>query len=228
MKTRLMLAGTLAVSLAAVTACGAFAQTVYPMGQSYTTHQTTTTTQAYPTNSVQTVSPGNLSGNVENEVTSEGGWLWLGSVEKTVNMTEPIAGQFTHDDLAVGRRLILTLVNPTDNPMQFETSQRIGQEYSWVVQPQSQKRVSFIYTKPFSDEVKFLVSDLGIPPATVTMRRQAEALAAQGATIQSQQTTISSQQGTIQSQASALQNSNMRSATEPSMVESQSAVRGYW
>jgi hypothetical protein len=93
-----------------------------------------------------------LSGQVSQGTVS--GW---GVRQKTIVM-EPGQGQVSIDNLGLWNKLYLTLINPTDEPLVFETTQRIGKEKSWTVAPHSQRCVSMRYTHPFSDEVKFRIS----------------------------------------------------------------------
>lgn len=95
-----------------------------------------------------------LSGTVSQGQTTSSGW---GVREKTLVLA-PGQGQFSIDNLGLFNRLDLTLINPTDEPLKFETTQRLGEEKSWVIPAHSEQVVSMRYTHPFSDEVKFLVS----------------------------------------------------------------------
>lgn len=95
-----------------------------------------------------------LSGQVSQEATPQDK-SYPGAITKSLTMT-PGAGQFSADHLHVGRQVVITLYNPNDYAMRFDTSQRLGKDYSWVVPANSQRTVSFRYWNPVSDEVKFL------------------------------------------------------------------------
>lgn len=77
----------------------------------------------------------------------------------------PGAGQFTIEDLGVGDTMVLTLVNPTNQPLMFSTTQQIGGQQEWVIPPNSQQTVEFNYTVPFDDDVEFVVQEVGTPTA---------------------------------------------------------------
>lgn len=84
----------------------------------------------------------------------------------------PGAGEFTVGDLGIGDTMVLTLVNPTNQPLTFETTQNLGNEKSWTVQPNSSRIVEFTYARPFDDDVEFVVRGPAGPPiATGTMIR---------------------------------------------------------
>lgn len=95
-----------------------------------------------------------LSGQVSQAQTTSSGW----NVRQKTLVLEPGQGQFSIDNLGPWNKLELTLINPTDTPLVFETTQRLGKEQSFTVPAHSQRVVSYRYTNPFSDEVKFLVS----------------------------------------------------------------------
>lgn len=80
---------------------------------------------------------------------------WPGAVTKSLTMT-PGPGQFSADHLHFGRQVVITLYNPNEYPMRFDTTQRLGKDYSWVIPANSQRTVAFRYWNPVSDEVKFL------------------------------------------------------------------------
>jgi hypothetical protein len=61
------------------------------------------------------------------------------------------------DRLGLGGKVNLTLVNPTDVPMRFDTVRRTGKEFSWVIPPHCQREVSYRNWNPFTDEVRFMV-----------------------------------------------------------------------
>lgn len=106
-------------------------------------------------NNINTGAPCPLTGAVSQTTgPAVSGW---GVRQKTL-VLEPGQGQFSIDNLGVGNQLVMTLINPTDTPLVFETTQRLGQEKSWTIPAHSQRCVSMRYTHPFSDEVKFLVS----------------------------------------------------------------------
>ncbi|HEY9745353.1 MAG TPA: hypothetical protein V6C99_03960 [Oculatellaceae cyanobacterium] len=92
-----------------------------------------------------------LSGGVSQSNIS--GW----NVRHKTLTLHPGQGQFSIDNLGPWNTLVLNLINPTDEPLVFETTQRLGKEQSWVIPAHSERTVSYTYTNFFSDEVKFLV-----------------------------------------------------------------------
>lgn len=189
-------AGLLTVAATVGMTAGAMAQTAV---------ETHTTVQ---TNSAQT----GLSGQVQAST-------WPADAEVKTITLEPGHGQFSIDSLALGDTVVINLVNPTANPLRFETVQRIGQEYSWIVAPHSQQSVSFVYTHPFSDEVKFLV-----------YQEPSNAIA-QINSLRTQQTASSSQIQTMPqsgvSSMGATADTSVQSQ-QTNVYESRSTVRGYW
>lgn len=79
----------------------------------------------------------------------------------TVTLGPNMVGEFVIEDLGVGDEVILTLVNPTNQPLTFSTTEQLGEEASWTVPANSQRTVSFTYNRPFDDDVEFLVMDPG-------------------------------------------------------------------
>lgn len=96
-----------------------------------------------------------LSGQVSQNVTQPDSASWPGAVTKSLTLT-PGSGQFSGDHLRFGRQVVITLYNPNSYAMRFDTSQRLGKDYSWSVPANSQRTVAFKFWNPFSDEVKFL------------------------------------------------------------------------
>ncbi len=90
-------------------------------------------------------------------------------VAATLTMTRQGAGEFVVDDLDVGDTLILTLVNPTNKPLQFETTENVFNQKSFVVPANSQRVVTFNYTKPFSDDVTYVIRE--VAPSNVEVAR---------------------------------------------------------
>lgn len=151
-----------------------------------------------------------LSGQVNQDVES-----YPGAVTKSMTMT-PGAGTFSADHLRFGRQVAITLYNPNAYPMRFDTVQRIGKEYSWIVPPNSSRTVAFRYFNPVSDEVRFLSyqdpDSLQISQGTVNQPQAA-------ATEPAEEPAASAENQPAQPEAQA---------QEPSQTESKSAVRGYW
>jgi hypothetical protein len=192
-------------------------------GYSTTTTTTTTSPSSYSsktmTNSQQfTTAPigRNLSGNVvTNVATTENPRLW-GNVESKTLTLEPGRGQISLDNVGINDAVQLTLINPTNTPMHFETTKRLGQEVSLVVPPNSQSVVSFRFNKPLSDEVEFLVyQDPSAAIAQAEANIAAAQMPAQTATTVEQQTT---------------QTSSTIEPAQPQQppVQQQSTVRGFW
>ena len=77
--------------------------------------------------------------------------------ERTIIMG-PGAGNFQIGNLGMNDTLVLTLVNPTDVPLTFQTTQQLGPEKSWTIAPRSQSTISYNYEQAFSNDVSFLVT----------------------------------------------------------------------
>lgn len=154
-----------------------------------------------------------LSGQVSQNAVS-----YPGAITKALTMT-PGPGTFSADHLRFGRQVAITLFNPNSYPMRFDTVQRIGKEYSWVVPANSYRTVAFRYYNPVSDEVRFLSyqdpDSLLVSQGKVTQRP--EAVAVQESTVKVEEAQESTQITPAQPQAQ-----------EPMKTESKSAVRGYW
>lgn len=71
----------------------------------------------------------------------------------------PGAGEFVIEDLGVGDTMVLTLINPTNQPLVFETNQNLGNNNSWTVPANSRITVDYTYTKLFDDDVEFTVHE---------------------------------------------------------------------
>lgn len=149
-----------------------------------------------------------------------GGATFLNKVVYKDLTLEPGAGQFGYDHLALGDRLVLTLINPTNNPLRFETSQRLGAEQAIVVPAHSQQTISYIYTNPVSDEVKFLVyqEPSSAVAANTDYFNQQQAAAAIPTVTQSQSSVSSDMSSQVNTSASSSQN----------VTQSRSTVRGFW
>ncbi len=105
---------------------------------------------------------------------------WAEIFQRTVILS-PGAGNVTIEDLGVGDTLALTLVNPTNQPLMFETTQplgAVGQETSWTVPPNSSITVDLTYTRPFDDDVEFVVR--GTQPGAPVIARGVMIPAGQG------------------------------------------------
>lgn len=156
-----------------------------------------------------------LSGQVSQDVES-----YPGAVTKSLTMT-PGPGTFSADHLRYGRQVAITLYNPNSYPMRFDTVQRIGKEYSWVIPPKSSRTVAFRYFNPVSDEVRFLSyqdpASLMISQGSVTQPTTASEQTTTPATATESQPEPSPQYTQVETQAQ-----------EPTQTQSQSAVRGYW
>jgi hypothetical protein len=131
---------------------------------------------------------------------------WAEIFQKTIIMS-PGAGDLVIEDLGVGDTLVLTLVNPSSQPLIFETTQRIGDEARWSVPPNSQITVQFPYTRPFDDDVEFVVR--GTEP---------------GAPVVTRGMLIPSQAGEVP----VAQPVTPRPAVMPGEMPAAMPVRGYW
>lgn len=76
--------------------------------------------------------------------------------ERTI-MMGPGAREFTIRDLGVNDSVMLTLVNPTNCPLVFETSEALGPQNRWTVPPNSRQSVTFQYTHPYTSDVVFTI-----------------------------------------------------------------------
>lgn len=170
-----------------------------------------------------------LSGQVSQNVTPPDASSWPGAVTKSLTLT-PGSGQFSGDHLHFGRQVVITLYNPNAYAMRFDTSQRLGKDYSWVVPANSQRTVSFKYWNPFSDEVKFLTyqdpASLVISNGNVSQPPESTALigppAPQTAAEPVYQQTPNTPAQEMIGPPSAQQ------AQETPRQHGQSSVRGYW
>lgn len=155
-----------------------------------------------------------LSGQVSEDATS-----YPGAVTKSLTLT-PGSGTFSADHLRFGRQVAITLYNPNPYSMRFDTVQRLGKEYSWVVPANSSRTVAFRYFNPVSDEVRFLTyqdpDSLLITEGTVTQRPPVAAVPEPEAKAQTQP------------EPAVEQYQPMPAAQEPVKTQSHSAVRGYW
>ncbi len=145
--------------------------------------------------------------------TQKEGWAPWGERYKTLTLT-PGPGQFSIDRLGPMNKVALTLVNPTDVPLRFETTQRLGKEQSVVVPPHGQQQLTYSYNNPVSDEVKFLVYE---EPSNA-MCRNAEHCRAASIPVQTVQPIV-----TLPAPPTAIEVPIIPEAPQPS-----SAVRGYW
>lgn len=163
------------------------------------------------------VSAADLSGQVSQETNS-----YPGAVTKSLTMT-PGPGTFSADHLRFGRQVAITLYNPNAYPMRFDTVQRTGKEFSWVVPANSYRTVAFRYFNPVSDEVRFLSyqdpDSLMITQGTVTQREPVAAAP------EPQPETKAEAQP---QPAPEVKYQQIPTAQEPMKTQSQSAVRGYW
>jgi hypothetical protein len=172
----------------------------------------------------------NLSGQVNQNVTNQApadqevtpqNTSWPGSITKSLTL-EPGSGQFSGDKLGFGSQVVITLYNPNPYAMRFDTTQRLGKEYSWVVPANSQRTVAFRYWNPFSDEVKFLSyqdpSSLVIAQGRVSQPVTEAAVGPPAP--EAQAVTTPSPESTVPNKAAEEQ--------PPMQTQSKSAVRGYW
>lgn len=152
-----------------------------------------------------------LSGQVSEDAVS-----YPGAVTKSMTMT-PGAGTFSADHLRFGRQVAITLYNPNTYPMRFDTVQRIGKEYSWIIPANSARTVAFRYFNPVSDEVRFL-----------SYQDPGSLMITQGVVTQPQMTAAEPVPEPAASAESPPATEPEAKAPEPMKTEGQSAVRGYW
>lgn len=167
----------------------------------------------------------NATGNYDN------GWFFWNEVHTHEVTLEPGRGRFSIDDLGIGDNMVITLVNPSDLPMRFETVQRLGQEKRWVVPPKSTMNVNYIHTNPVNDEVKFFVT--AEPSAAAAAMNQPDpTLQALDEIRNNQQQIISQNQAILSEQQRMAQQGSQENqviqAQQPTVIESRSAVRGFW
>jgi hypothetical protein len=172
----------------------------------------------------------NLSGQVSQNAEAQNSQdnpqdvSWPGAVSKSLTLT-PGFGQLSANRLHFGRQVVLNLYNPNPYAMRFETTQRFGKDYSWVVPANSQRTVAFRNWNVVGKEVRFLSYQ---DPASLTI--------AQGKVTQPQPETALI--GPPQPAVSTLSPAEVPpenpaffgpSSQPPTMrSQSQSAVRGYW
>ncbi len=168
-------------------------------------------------------------GNVNATGQYDNGWLFWNEARPTSITLEPGRGQISMDHLSVGDNVVLTLVNPTDLPMRFETTQRLGSEKVWMVPAKSSKVVTYVHTNPVNDEVKYFVT---VDPASaVAAMNQPDPTKTALDELRTQQEELLSQQQQMMSEQqrmAAMMEEQQRMAAEKAKVESRSAVRGYW
>jgi hypothetical protein len=152
-----------------------------------------------------------LSGQVSEESVS-----YPGAVTKSMTMT-PGAGTFSADHLRFGRQVAITLYNPNAYPMRFDTVQRIGKEYSWIIPANSSRTVAFRYFNPVSDEVRFL-----------SYQDPSSLLISQGVVKQPEIIVAEPEEEPAATAESPPVTEPETKAPEPMKTEGQSAVRGYW
>ncbi len=70
---------------------------------------------------------------------------------------QPGMGRIVVDDLDLGDTMVLTLVNPTNQELTFETTDRLGDEMVWTIPARSQRTVVYEHNQPFSDDVNYRV-----------------------------------------------------------------------
>ncbi len=164
-----------------------------------------------------------LSGQVSQNQMQADKESFPGAVTKSLTLT-PGSGAFSGDHLRYGRQVAITLYNPNPYSMRFDTVQRIGKEYSWIVPANSYRTVAFRYFNPVSDEVRFLTyqdpDSLMVSQGTVTQRSVAAAVETPAPV-------------SIAAEAQPTPAQNIvtpppTQAQEPMKTEAQSAVRGYW
>ncbi len=139
------------------------------------------------------------------------------------------AGQFTVSDLGVGDTLVLRLVNPTNRALTFETTQNLGNQKSWLVPANSTATVEFVYTRPFDDDVEFVVRDpaqTGVEIAHGTFMRGGSNISTQGTT--QQQTTTSSTFSQTEIERPVAEQQPMQMEHVQPATGSGVNIRGYW
>jgi hypothetical protein len=206
------------VGLMAASFCLGIVSTAQAQDYQQTT-TTTTNTYAAPTVMNTSAMHSPVSGQVKNVTygNDKGAMFWNKEVEKTITM-EPGFNTYSLDRIHWGDRVSLTLVNPTDKPLQFETVQRWGKPYATVVPPHSSQYLSFIHSRPFTKEERFNV--MAEPTTAIsdndTIRMQQAAAAVTPQPVASSTTTTTTTESTA--------------TTEPSTQTTQrsSAVRGFW
>ena len=164
------------------------------------------------------------TGNVQADVAPVQPAFW-GDVETKTLVMEPGRGQFTLDKVGMGDTVQLTLVNTSNLPMRFETTQRLGREHEWVVPAHSSKIVSYRFNNPLNDEVKFMVS----ADPTAALALQAQQMTAPVATNYTTTTTRTSE--TFVQPAPVVAPAPFEPApvaTERTVTESRATVRGFW
>jgi len=154
--------------------------------------------------------------------------FWPGAITKYMTMT-PGSGQFSADHLRFGRQVVITLYNPNNYPMRFDTTQRLGKDYSWVIPANSQRTVSFRYWNPVSDEVKFLTyqdpSSLVVTQGSVKQPESSTALIGPPAPSVSAGAPVYPQ---VPSYTPSITPAPEQVGPQPSGSQGRSAVRGYW
>jgi hypothetical protein len=69
----------------------------------------------------------------------------------------PGASSFRLENVGLGDQVILTLVNPTNTPLTFQTTERLGPEMAWVIPPNSSRTITYTHNQPFQRDVGFMV-----------------------------------------------------------------------
>lgn len=142
--------------------------------------------------------------------------------QRTITLA-PGGGNFAIGDLGIGDEVVLTLVNPTNKPLTFETTENIGNEKSWLVPANNKVTVNFKYTKPFDDDVEFVVKDLSSTNAEVARGTFIPAHMGERTTSYQQQTTVRQNQTTTPMQPTVRETGSTMTETE-----TQQNVRGFW
>lgn len=160
------------------------------------------------------------TGNVQADVAPAQPAFW-GDVETKTLVMEPGRGQFSLDNVGMGDVVQLTLVNTSNLPMRFETTQRLGREHEWIVPARSTKIVSYRFNNPVNDEVKFMVS--ADPTAALALQAQQMAPVASSVT-----TTTQTSETFVQPAPVVTPYQPAPVATGRTVTESRATVRGFW
>ena len=154
---------------------------------------------------------------------NEDGGQVIDSFRRTITLGSNSTGNFQIDDLGIGDKVELTLVNPTAQPLTFRTNAMLGPERSWVIPANSQRQVSFTYDRPFSDEVSFDI--LGANQSVVSHGVLFNSTAASATS--SSSSSMTSATSIQQSSQSTTTTTAEQEQTAP-VDENSSTVRGFW
>lgn len=204
--------------------------------------QTVNTTPSYaPSTPMSGPLPSTASVGQDQSVSYNSRFLGIGlgkNISKTVTI-EPGGHQLSLDGLGWRNEVNLTLVNPSSTPLQFETTQRWGNQVIAVVAPHSQQVVSFKQSRPFTHEIKYLVMQQPSNAISSNMDYVTQQAAAVTSVQQTATRSMLDQQSamirqSLDQQTAQLQASQRRAAQQTSLRQQQqqtpgrSAVRGFW